>query len=420
MSDDRGSIDGFFKGGKRAPGSSKRRTARPSARADARIAPKTNDPALEPRASQLETHLDILTGALPRASLAFPRWHRCRALSRARARAPPRVRARAPRRPPRHVDIACSDDARARSPSPPPTTTARLRRHPPRTPRRIPASSGGTRTISRRGALAGNAAYLAVSLPLWRDVLHDQGYLHGAEDEPAPSAGGPPGAVCRRRRSRAAASGAWRSPSTFCPASWRPPAGTRARAGSKPDPTYHEVGARRHGPPRSRPDFVRPKRKSVTSGCWTCTGTKSILPFRTACSSTPESSTRPPSSRTTRRRRRRRRSVWKTPRNANVFPNQVATKIEPEALFFPAEKYHQDFSQQAARHTFYRALSGRDEFVQSVWGWTAWAEYTAHDVTDERDETRNCRWFFCFITECVERRFAQIWPIVTSKSREKI
>ena len=69
--------------------------------------------------------------------------------------------------------------------------------------------------------------------------------------------------------------------------------------------------------------------------------------------------------------------------NANVFPRGVATRLfEPGgAAFFPAEKYHQDYYRKnAARYGFYRALSGRDEFVQSVWGVDQWARYTAHDV----------------------------------------
>ena len=88
-----------------------RRNAEPRARARARTLSSrddTNDPALEPRASQLETHLDILTGAL----LALPARSRDgidavprRARGRARL---PRVRARREEVAPRHVDIASS------------------------------------------------------------------------------------------------------------------------------------------------------------------------------------------------------------------------------------------------------------------------------------------------------------------------
>ena len=38
-------------------------------------------------------------------------------------------------------------------------------------------------------------------------------------------------------------------------------------------------------------------------------------------------------------------------------------------VFWPAEKYHQDYYRRnGGRYGFYRSLSGRDEFVQGVWG----------------------------------------------------
>lgn len=44
---------------------------------------------------------------------------------------------------------------------------------------------------SRRDVI--NGVFFALSVPLWRDVLHDLGYLHGEEDEPADLPSPPPG-----------------------------------------------------------------------------------------------------------------------------------------------------------------------------------------------------------------------------------
>jgi methionine-S-sulfoxide reductase len=65
----------------------------------------------------------------------------------------------------------------------------------------------------------------------------------------------------------------------------------------------------------------------------------------------------------------------------NVFPGEIATVIVALDKFYPAERYHQDYyKNNALRYGFYRSLSGRDEFVQGVWGVTAWEKYTGHNV----------------------------------------
>ena len=52
-----------------------------------------------------------------------------------------------------------------------------------------------------------------------------------------------------------------------------------------------------------------------------------------------------------------------------VFNKPIVTPIIDFSSFFPAEEYHQDYYRKnPVRYNFYRYGSGRDNFVESVWG----------------------------------------------------
>jgi peptide methionine sulfoxide reductase msrA/msrB len=51
------------------------------------------------------------------------------------------------------------------------------------------------------------------------------------------------------------------------------------------------------------------------------------------------------------------------------FTKPIVTEILPATKFFPAEDYHQDYyKNHAVKYKYYRWNSGRDQFIQKVWG----------------------------------------------------
>jgi len=54
---------------------------------------------------------------------------------------------------------------------------------------------------------------------------------------------------------------------------------------------------------------------------------------------------------------------------SNVFDKPILTEIKKASIFYSAEEYHQDFyKKHPFKYRFYRSRSGRDQFLEKVWG----------------------------------------------------
>ena len=53
----------------------------------------------------------------------------------------------------------------------------------------------------------------------------------------------------------------------------------------------------------------------------------------------------------------------------HIFPKPIITSIEPAKTFWNAEEYHQDYyKKNPLRYEYYRKGSGRDAYIENVWG----------------------------------------------------
>ena len=92
--------------------------------------------------------------------------------------------------------------------------------------------------LSRRNLI--DAAFVAVSIPLWRDIAHDLGYLQGPEDAPAELPTPPPGSGYRT--ATFAGGCFWCMERPFDELDGVIATTSGYTGGFKDQPTYHEVG----------------------------------------------------------------------------------------------------------------------------------------------------------------------------------
>ena len=226
------------------------------------------------------------------------------------------------------------------------------------------AAGGMVSGTSRRDVI--NAVFFAVSIPLWRDVLHDLGYLHGEEDEPADLPTPPPGSGYKTATFAGGCFWCMEKPFDVVDGVLATTSGYTG--GYKANPTYHEVGAGGTGHRESVQVLYDPSKVSyetLLDVYWhqidPTTDDRMFLDTGLQYSSAifvdgPE------------QRRAAEQSVAAL-EAAHRFPAPIVTKIIDASTFYPAEKYHQNYYQTTTgRYKFYRSLSGRDEYIQSVWG----------------------------------------------------
>jgi len=92
--------------------------------------------------------------------------------------------------------------------------------------------------LSRRNLI--DAAFVAISIPLWRDIAHDLGYLQGPEDAPADLPTPPPGSGYRT--ATFAGGCFWCMERPFDELDGVIATTSGYTGGFKDQPTYHEVG----------------------------------------------------------------------------------------------------------------------------------------------------------------------------------
>ena len=218
--------------------------------------------------------------------------------------------------------------------------------------------------LSRRNLI--DAAFVAVSIPLWRDIAHDLGYLQGPEDAPADLPTPPPGSGYRT--ATFAGGCFWCMERPFDELDGVIATTSGYTGGFKDQPTYHEVGGGSTGHRESVQILYDPSKVSYETllnvfwrqidptrddGMFLDSG----FQYTSAIYVADET-----------QRAAAEESVVRLTKEGR-FLGAIKTPVEEAKTCWPAERYHQDYYRlNSTRYGFYRSLSGRDEFVQSVWG----------------------------------------------------
>ena len=54
---------------------------------------------------------------------------------------------------------------------------------------------------------------------------------------------------------------------------------------------------------------------------------------------------------------------------SGIFDKKIVTPVLPATTFWPAEEYHQNYyKKNPLRYWYYRSRSGRDNYLESIWG----------------------------------------------------
>ena len=218
--------------------------------------------------------------------------------------------------------------------------------------------------FSRRNIL--NAGLIAVSVPLWRDVIHDLGFFEGEDDLPADVPPVGPGQAV----AEFAGGCFWCMEKPFDGVPGVLATTSGYIGGDVEKPRYRDVGSGATGHVESVRVLYDASKVSYEKlldvywhqidatrddGQFVDTGKQ----YRPVIWAVDEAQ---------RKAAEKSKAALEA---SGVFrdPIKVAVVDASGMTFWPAERYHQDYYRKNPnRYGFYRMVSGRDEYIASVWG----------------------------------------------------